>query len=128
MVYLAMDVSYNIFFGILIWCLYNMYGLVGAGIALSVGALYDIVIALLVCGYRYKIRIYRNTWMIFAFQLVCLSVTFLLCVTPSLELKYFFGGIAFVVSLSYSFFHLNKHSDFLRKAIHHFTHSSGDCC
>lgn len=128
LVFLAMDVSYNIFFGILIWCLYNMYGLVGAGIALSVGALYDIVIALLVCGYRYKVRIYRNTWMIFAFQFVCLSVTFLLSITPSLELKYFFGGIAFVVSLSYSFFHLNKHSDFLRKAIHHFMHSSGDCC
>lgn len=127
-VFLAMEVAYNIFFGVLIWLLYNAYGLVGAGIALSVGALYDIVIALLVCGYRYKVRVKRNTWLIFVFQLICLSVTFLFCVTSNLELKYFFGGIAFVISLSFSVFHLTKRSDFLRHILHHFTHSSGDCC
>ena len=128
MVFLAMEVASNLFFGMLIWWLYNAYGLVGAGIALSVGALYDVVIALLVCGYKYKIKIFRSTWAIFMFQFICLSFTFLLCITPSIELKYFFGGIAFVISLSFSIFRLNKHSDFLRKAIHHFTHSSGDCC
>ena len=128
MVYLAMEVAYNLFFGALVWWLYNTYGLVGVGIALSIGAIYDVLIALLVCGYRYKVKIFRGTWMRFIFQLVCLSITFLLCIPPNLELKYFFGGITFVVSLSFSLFHLSKRSDFLRKAVHHFTHSSGDCC
>ncbi|MCR4593097.1 MAG: oligosaccharide flippase family protein [Bacteroidaceae bacterium] len=128
LVFLAMEVAYNLFFGGLIWWLYNAYGLVGIGIALSVGALYDIFVAILVCGYRYKVKISRKTWMIFIFQLICLSATFFFCITNSHELKYIVGGVAFVVSLSFSFFHLNKRSDFLRDVIHHFTHSSGDCC
>lgn len=128
MVYLAMEIASNLVFGILIWCLYNAYGLVGVGIAFSVGALYDVIVTLLVCGFRYKLRIKRNTWLIFIFQLICLSVTFLFCLTSSTELKYIFGGIAFVASLTFSFFHLSKRSDFLRHALYHFTHSSGDCC
>ena len=128
MMYLAMEVAYNIFFGFLIWWLYNAYGLTGAGIALSVGAVYDIVVALLVCGYRYKLSIQRNTWLIFLFQLISLSVTFLFCFTSNVELKYFVGGIAFVVSLAFSIFRLSKRSDFLRHTLHHFTHSSSDCC
>ncbi len=128
MVYLAIEIASNLVFAILIWCLYNAYGLVGVGIAFSVGALYDAIVNLLVCGFRYKVKVFRGTWMRFVFQLVCLSFTFVLCVTPSLELKYFFGGIAFVVSLSFSLFHLSKRSDFLHNVLHHFTHSSGDCC
>ena len=128
MVYLAMEIASNLVFGILIWCLYNAYGLVGVGIAFSVGALYDVIVTLLVCGFRYKLRIKRNTWLIFIFQLICLSVAFLFCLTSSTELKYIFGGIAFVSSLTFSFFHLSKRSDFLRHALYHFTHSSGDCC
>lgn len=126
--YLAMEVASNIIFGVLIWWLYNAYGLTGVGIALSLGALYDIIVALLVCGYRYKLRIQRNTWLIFLFQLICLSVTFLFCFVSNVELKYFIGGGAFVVSLIFSLFHLSKRSDFLRHTLHHFTHSSGDCC
>ncbi len=128
MVYLAMEIASNIVFGLLIWCLYNLYGLIGVGIAFSLGALYDVVVALLVCRYRYKTKIFRGTWIRFLFQLVCMSVTFVLCITNNIELKYFFGGIAFVVSLSYSIFHLSKRSDFLRHIYQHFTHSSGDCC
>lgn len=128
LVYLAMEVVYNIFFGFLIWWLYNHYGLTGAGIALSAGALYDIVIALLVCGYRYKLKVQRNTWLIFIFQFICLLVTFLICFLANVQLKYFIGGGAFVVSLAFSIFHLSRRSDFLRHALHHFTHSSGDCC
>lgn len=126
--YLAMEVAYNIFFGILIWWLYNAYGLVGAGIALSIGALYDIVVALLICGYRYKVKIYRSTWMIFLFQFVCISATFFCCIASNMELKYFFGGIAFVLSLLFSVWRLSKRSDFIRQVLHRFTHSSGDCC
>ncbi|MBO7067317.1 MAG: oligosaccharide flippase family protein [Bacteroidaceae bacterium] len=128
MLFLALEVAYNILFGVLIWWLYNAYGLTGAGIALSVGALYDIIVVLLVCGYKYKVKIRRGTWMIFFCQLICLAVTFFFCIASNVELKYFFGGIAFVVSLLYSGFHMSRHSDFLRRALHHFTHSSGDCC
>ena len=128
LVYLALEVASNIFFGVLIWWLYNAYGLIGAGAALSIGAIYDIVMSLLVCGFRYKVKIFRSTWIRFVFQFICLSVTFVLCITTNIELKYFFGGVAFVVSLSFSIYHLAKRSDFLRNAIHHFIHSSGDCC
>ena len=97
MVYLAMEIASNIVFGVLIWYLYNSYGLIGVGIAFSLGALYDVVVALLVCGYRYKTKIFRSTWMRFLFQFLCMSVTFVLCITNNIELKYFFGGIAFVI-------------------------------
>ena len=127
-VFLALEVAYNIFFGVLVWWLYNAYGLTGAGIALSIGAIYDVVMVLLVCGYRYKVKINRSTWLRFVFQFICLAITFMLCITTNLELKYFFGGVAFVISLSFSIFHLSKRSDFLRNAVHRFIHSSGDCC
>ena len=128
MLFLMMEVASNIFFGVLIWILYSAHGLTGAGVALSIGALFDIVINLLICSYRYKVKIIKKTWMIFLFQFVCLFVTFLFCITSNLEMKFFFGGMAFVVSLLFSVFQLTKRSDFLRKVFHHFTHSSGDCC
>lgn len=128
MVFLVLELSYNILFGVLVWWLYNAYGLMGAGIALSIGALYDVVIALLVCGYRYKVKVFRHTWIIFFYQLICLSVVFVLCITSNIELKYFFGGIVFLLSLSFSLFHLSKRSDFLQRIFHYFIHSSGNCC
>ena len=128
LIFLAIEVAYNIFFGVVLWLLYKSFGLVGAGVAYSVGALYDIVVVLLVCRYRYKIRVMRNTWFIFLFQLICLSVTFLLCISSTIELKYFFGGVAFLASFLYTFFHLSKRSDYLRHIYHHFIHSSGKCC
>ena len=127
-VFLVLELSYNILFGVLIWWLYNAYGLTGAGIALSVGALYDVIIALLVCGFRYKVKVFRRTWGIFVFQLMCLTATFVLCLMSDHEYKYVLGGLAFVASLSYSILRLSRRSDFLRHALHHFTHSSGDCC
>lgn len=128
MVFLTLELSYNILFGVLIWWLYNAYGLTGVGIALSLGALYDIVIALLVCGYRYKIKVFRRTWGIFVFQLICLTASFMLCLMSDSGYKYIFGGLAFIASTSFSISHLAKRSDFLKHALHHFTHSSGDCC
>lgn len=128
MVFLAIEVAYNIFFGVVLWLLYKSFGLVGAGIAYSVGALYDIVVILLVCRYRYKVKVMRNTWLIFFFQFICLLVTFLLCISSTIELKYFFGGVAFLASFLYSIFHLSKRSDFLRHIYQHFIHSSGNCC
>ena len=117
MVFLAMEVAYNVLFGALVWWLYNLYGLVGVGVAFSIGAVYDVVIALMVCGFRYKARIFRGTWMRFVYQLVCLVVTFVLCITYNIEIKYFFGGIAFVLSLLFSLYHLSKRSDFLRRIV-----------
>ena len=128
MVYLALEVACNTFLGVVIWLLYNVYGMVGVGVALSAEALFNVVINLLVCRYRYKVKVMRNTWFIFFFQLICLSVAFLFCMSSNVGMKYFVGGAVFVISFSYSIFHLSKRSDFLRHIYHHFIHSSGDCC
>jgi len=127
-VFLLLELIYNILFGVLIWWLYNAYGLAGTGIALSLGALYDIIIVLFVCSYRYNAKVFSHTWIKFFFQLILLSITFVLCIASNIEFKYFFGGIVFLLSLSFSLFHLSKRSDFLQRTFHYFTHSSGNCC
>ena len=103
-VFLVLEVAYDVFFGLLIWWCYNSFGLVGAGIAMSVGALYDVIIYFLYCHLRYGFVFRRSTLLFCLGQLTCLIVTVEYCylVSPSIGEKYLAGGIAFAVALGLS--------------------------
>ena len=111
--YLVLEVCYDVFFGLLIWWCYNSFGLVGAGIAMSVGALYDVVIYFLYCHFRYGFVFRRSTLLFCLGQLACLLVAVEYCflVSPSIEEKYTAGGIAFVVASALSIYQLLHRSD-----------------
>ena len=107
-VYLVLEVCYDIFFGLLIWWCYNSFGLVGAGIAMSVGALYDVLIYFLYCHFRYGFVFRRSTLLFCIGQFICLLVAVEYCylVSPSPEEKYTSGALAFAVSLALSIYQL----------------------
>ena len=112
-VFLVLEVCYDVFFGLLIWWCYNAFGLVGAGIALSVGALYDVVIYFLYCHFRYGFVFRRSTLLFCIGQFICLLVAVEYCylVSPSVEEKYTAGVIAFVVASILSLWQLVHRSD-----------------
>ena len=119
--YLILEVCYDVFFGLLIWWCYNSFGLVGAGIAMSVGALYDVLINFLYCHFRYGFVFRKSTLLFCIGQLICLLVAVEYCflVSPSLEEKYTAGGLVFIVASALSFYQLTHRSNcakcFIRK-------------
>ena len=122
--YLVLEVCYDVFFGLLIWWCYNSFGLVGAGIAMSAGALYDVVIYFLYCHFRYGFKFRRGTLLFCLGQFICLVVTVEYCylVSPSAEEKYTIGGLAFIVASGLSIWQLLHRSNcakcILRKLKH----------
>lgn len=115
--YLFMEVLYDIFFGILLYFAYRSFGLLGTGVALSVGALYDFTCILLVYGWKYGCKIHHRTMFrsLVQFALLTTAVTF--CLQKQVELRYFFGGVAFILSVVFGFRSVAKSSAFFRRII-----------
>ena len=111
--YLLLEVCYDIFFGLLVWWCYKSFGLIGAGIAFSVGALYDVVIYFLYCHFRYGFVFRRSTLLFCLGQFACLlaAVEYCYIVSPSAQQTYIIGGIIFVLSSFLSLRRLLKRSD-----------------
>ncbi len=111
--YLVLEVVYDVLFGLLIWWCYNAFGLVGAGIALSAGAMYDVIIYFLYCHFRYGFVFRWSTLLFCIGQLACLvfAVEYCYLVSPSMEEKYVAGGLAFFVSFALSLYQLLHRSD-----------------
>ena len=117
--YLVLEVCYDVFFGLLVWWCYNSFGLVGAGIAFSIGALYDVIIYSLYCHFRYGFVFRRSTLLFCLGQLACLLVAVEYCymVSPSEEEKYIAGGFAFLLSFALSVYRLLHRSDFAKRIV-----------
>ncbi|MBR5053561.1 MAG: oligosaccharide flippase family protein [Bacteroidaceae bacterium] len=111
--FLVLEVCYDVFFGLLIWWCYNSWGLVGAGIAMSVGALYDVIVYFLYCHFRYGFVFRRGTLLFCIGQFICLLVAVEYCylVSPSTQEKYTAGAVVFVMSLALSVYQLLHRSD-----------------
>ncbi len=78
-IYLAMEVLYDVFFALFIYILYTHWQLMGAGIALSLGAFYDVVVCTLVYGNKYGCRIQRSTVIFSTVQFVILIISIWAC-------------------------------------------------
>ena len=120
--FLLLELAYDVFLGLLIWWCFNSFGLIGAGIALSIGALYDVVILFLFCHFRYGVGLRRSTLLFCIGQLACLlfAVEYCYLVSPSDQQKYIAGGIAFAASFSLSLYQLHHRSDFARRLVQKF--------
>ncbi|MBQ7526242.1 MAG: oligosaccharide flippase family protein [Bacteroidaceae bacterium] len=111
--FLVLEVCFDVLFGLLIWWCYNAFGLIGAGVALSVGALYDLIVYFLFCHIRYGFVFHRSTFLYCLGQFTCLFVAVVYCflVSPTLPEKYTIGGIAFICSAAMSIHQLQYRSD-----------------
>lgn len=114
--YLVLEVCFDVFFGLLIWWCYNSWGLVGAGIAFSVGALYDVIVYFIYCHFRYGFAFRSSTFLFCLGQLACLLVAVEYCylVSPSNEERYTAGAIAFIASVALSVSRLLHRSDCMK--------------
>lgn len=115
MLFLTMEVLYDLVFGGLMWWMYSLYGLLGAGVALSMAALYDVVSALVVYGWRYGCRVRRSTLLLCAFQFVCLAGVMVSNLYGNSLVKYGVGGLLLLASLWRTFAMLKKRSDIVRR-------------
>ena len=111
LVFLVLEVLFNLFFILLFWWCYDNYGLAGGGAALSLGALYDVVIYGIYCHYRYHFALSGRTLRIFLAQMLCLTATVAVCfVMPADTVtRYMAGGAIGLTSLCLSMFCL-RHS------------------
>ncbi len=114
--YLILEVCYDVFFGLVIWWLYSAFGLVGAGIALSVGALYDVIVYFFYCRIRYGFVFRKSTLLFCIGQFACVLVAVEYCylVSPSVKEKFIAGGVAFLASSALSLYRLFRRSDCMR--------------
>ncbi len=117
-IHLIVEVFSALVYGLLIWWLYFGYGLTGAGIALSLWALYDLFAVMLVYGYKYGCRINRKTATHSIFQFICLLIATLVCLQHNEMLKYTVTSIMFLISFLFSIkMFLNQPLHFLNKYI-----------
>lgn len=100
--FLALEVIYDIFFATIVYILYMQMGLTGIGVALSLGALYDVVLISLLTRYKYHTRISGKTALICLFQFLFLLGTVLCCLRGDGYTTVIIGALCFLFSLSHS--------------------------
>ncbi|MBR5481445.1 MAG: oligosaccharide flippase family protein [Bacteroidaceae bacterium] len=108
MVYLCIELASNLVFCLFIWLGWTAYGLNGIGVALSLVALYDVLVALVVCGRLYGCRLSARTIRLSVVQFMLLAVNVAVCFQPLLWLRLSVGIPLFIVSSIYSFQLLRK--------------------
>lgn len=121
--YLLLEVCFDLCFGVLIWWSYNNYGLMGGGIAMSLGALYDVAILFTYCHLRYGFVLRRSTLLIYGAQLACMvtAAAALLADTAYGDLRYAVAIVAFLASVGLSVYCMGRYSDFMGKLLRRFT-------
>ncbi len=107
-VYLAVELAYNMIFCLLIWLGWTLGGLVGIGVVLSVAALYDVAVVLLVYGHLYGCRLSKETLQLTFVQLLLLVVNVAVCLQSAAWIKFAIGIPLFLISALYSYRLLRK--------------------
>ena len=118
LLFFCMEVLFDVIFVAMVWVLYRAFGLTGIGIALSLGALYDVVCALTVYGFKYGCRVKRSTWRLclIQFALLCLAACCAYVAGSSITLNRLAIGIPiFTLSLAFSLRMLSDKSKFLKR-------------
>ena len=113
-IYMIAELLYDLFVVAAIPFAFRNWGLMGAGLALSVAGVFDFILIHVFYHFKYKFVLnWKRTWYLYTIQLVLLLVT----VYCSLELPLFqklsIALIALICSLSLSIYRINKETTFL---------------
>lgn len=111
-IYLIAEVIYDIVSVMLIWVCFTHWGLLGAGIGLSLSALFDILLVGVGYGIIYKIRLSLTTIRYATVQAGAVVATTALCLTTDGWMKYVLGALLIVASSAYSFIMLKRNNSF----------------
>lgn len=108
LMYLFVEAVYNLVFVGLMFYGYHRHGLMGAGVALSLAALFDMLLIGTLYGIRYGVRLRGGTLRLAAIQGSMLMLVVLACMPGLTWLKYAVGLFVFLVSLFFSYRQLSK--------------------
>ncbi|MCR4921790.1 MAG: oligosaccharide flippase family protein [Bacteroidaceae bacterium] len=98
LVFLAMEIASDVVFVSSMWYFYSRFGLLGAGISLSLTALYDLVVSVWLFGRIYGCQLSRSVWLQSLAQFACLSMAVLGCFASVGWTKYLLVVPAFLLS------------------------------
>lgn len=127
--YLLMEIMYDVLCVLLMRVMFDYYGLVGAGWALSISVALNIFIVYAVYHIRYGCVLSLRTLQLTVFQLACLGCVVILCFIPNLWVRYILGALLLALSSWRSFQLLSKESDVVSRLLKKFRHSNNcDCC
>lgn len=113
--YLTMELIYDMVFVVLVTVGHARYGLVGAGIGLSLANLCDLLLISLVYGIRYQFRYDRRTVVRQTIQYALLLTTIALALMPVGWWRWPLGGSCLIVSLTYSWFLLKRKTGVIQR-------------
>ena len=105
-------------------------GLIGAGIALSLASVFDVIMIHSLYGMTYGFRLQRRTIVLVISEMLCLLVTLPFCLMTNVPVqKYSIGLVALGISLFLAWRLLSKESGFVSRMLRK-SHSSDhcDCC
>ncbi len=111
--YLTVEAIYNVVFIGLMYYGYHHYGLTGAGISLSLAALFDMLLIGVVYGKRYRFSMRMSTVRMILVQGFLLIAVVLASVSGHKLLKYGVGLSALSASVSYSWNILRQDATFV---------------
>lgn len=127
--YLFMEVVYDALCVVMMQIMFDAYGLMGAGAALSVSVLLNLIIVYTTYRWKYGCRLSGRTIQLSIFQSVCLAAVVALCFVDNLVLKYGLGAVFFLLSSWRSYLILSKESDVISRLIKKFRRNDNcDCC
>ncbi len=113
LMYLTVEAIYNVVFIGLMYYGYHHYGLTGAGISLSLAALFDMLLIGVVYGKRYRFSMRMSTVRMILVQGFLLIAVVLASVSGHKLLKYGVGLSALSASVSYSWNILRQDATFV---------------
>lgn len=127
--YLLMEIVYDVLCVVLMRYMFDMYGLIGAGCALSLTVVLNILIVYSVYSWKYACRLSLRTLRLTLFQLCCLAAVVALCFIDNLWLRYGLGALIFLISFARSFRLLSKESNIVSRLLSKIRHNDHcDCC
>ncbi len=100
--YLIMECIYDVAFVVVVCFGYSRMGLTGTGIALSLLALFDLLMIGFVYGLYYKFRMRMKTFMLIIPQACLLATTVAVCLFASTWVKFGVGATCLVLSMLFS--------------------------
>ncbi len=113
--YLLMEVIYDLFsLGCVSLC-FHYWGLLGAGIGLSLSAVFDLMMIGIVYGTHYHFCFTTDTIRLIIPQWIMVTLTMLFCFFLNNPWRYLFGLFFFLVSCWYSYSILSRESEYIIK-------------
>lgn len=114
MVYLLMECIYDAVFVGMLYLGYQHWGLTGAGVALSIAALFDLLMIISVYGAVYKFRLRRESLLLILPQGLLLALTLGTSLSGHTGLKYTVGLSCLAVSLLFTWKQLSRDAHFVQ--------------